>query len=51
MKNLITKVHITLCITTDDIEKTRKEIAAYFGVETKDVHLNHEEIKEENKEE
>ena len=50
-KNLITKVHITLCITTDDIEKTRKEIASHFGVETKDVHLNHEEIKEENKEE
>lgn len=47
MKHLITKVHITLCITTDDIEEVRKEIASHFGVETKDVHLNHEEIKEE----
>ena len=51
MKHLITKVHVTLCIITDDIEEVRKEIAAHFGVETKDVHLNHEEIKEENKEE
>ena len=50
-KYLIIKVHITLCITTDNIEEVREEIAAHFGVETKDVHLNHEEIKEENKEE
>ena len=50
-KYLITKVHVTLCITTDDIEEVRKEIASHFGVETKYVHLNHEEIKEENKEE
>ena len=50
MKHLITKAHITLHVESDNIEKVRTEIAAHFGVETKDVHLNYEEIKEENKE-
>ena len=47
MKYLINKAHITLNIESDNIEKTREEIAAYFNVKSKDVHLNHEEIKEE----
>ena len=47
MKHLITKAHITLQIESDNIEKFRTEIAKYFGVETKEVHLNYEEIKEE----
>lgn len=47
MKHLITKAHITLHVESDNIEKVRTEIAAYFNVELKDVHLNHEEIKEE----
>lgn len=51
MKHLITKAHITLQVESDNIEKVRTEIAEYFGVETKEVHLNYEEIKEENKEE
>ena len=51
MKHLITKVHVTLHVESDNIEEVRKDIASHFGVETKDVHLNHEEIKEENKEE
>ena len=44
--NLITKAHITLHIESDNIEAVRTEIAKYFGVETKDVHLNYEEKEE-----
>lgn len=47
MKKAITKVHISLYIQTDDIEEVREEIASHFRVETKDIHLNYEEIKEE----
>ena len=47
MKYLITKVHISLSILSDDIEKDRAEIAKIFGVEECNIHLNHEEIKEE----
>ena len=47
MKHLITKVHIALDVESVAFEEVRKEIASHFGVETKDVHLNHEEIKEE----
>ena len=46
MKYLITKVHISLSILSDDIDKNRAEIAKMFGVEECDVHLNYEEIKE-----
>ena len=51
MKYLITKAHITLHVESDNIEKVRTEIAKHFGVETKEVHLNYEEVKEENSEE
>lgn len=51
MKHLITKAHITIHVESDNIEKVRTRIASHFGVESKDVHLNYEEIKEENKEE
>ena len=46
MKYLITKVHISLSILSDDIDKDRAEIAKIFGVEERDVHLNYEETKE-----
>lgn len=45
MKYLINKAHITLNIESDNIEEVRTEIAEYFGIETKDVHLNYEETK------
>ncbi len=47
MKKVITKVHISLYIPTDDIEKNRKEIAKIFGIEPIDIHFNYDEIKEE----
>lgn len=47
MKYLVTKANINLRIEVDNIEKLRTEIAEYFGIETKDIHLNYEETEKE----
>ena len=51
MKYLVTKANINLHIEVDNIEKLRTEIAGYFDIDLKDVHLNYEEINNKDKEE
>ena len=47
MKYLITKAHITLNKECDSIEKAKEELAESLEIKTSDIHLNYEEIKEE----
>ncbi len=50
MKYLVTRANINLHIEVDNIEKLRTEIAEYFGIKTKEIHLNYEGTNNKDKE-